>query len=430
MSDPQGTMTTAEPLTCGGLPLDRLFKAVRTREPLAEAFYAYDLDLVAQRARTFQRAMSGVDAFAAYALKANGLPHLLEHLNALEFGADAGSLGELVLAEAAGFPGARTVLNGNARSQAEAEHAAARGLRHVNVDLPEELDLLERAAVARAQAPLRVALRVNPGIDTPGHRYIATGDDAAKFGMAPAEALEAWTRAARWPHLRVDGLHLHVGSQILDPAPLWRALEEAMALVDAAAVRGARVGLVNAGGGMGIDYEGQGRAFPLDAYASRIRDADAGRGLEWTFEPGRWLVAHAGVLVSRVQWVKTRGARRFVVLGAGMNDFLRPALYSAHHRIVPVRARAGVWTPAVVAGPVCESGDVFARDVPLPPLERGDLVAILDTGAYGAAMASNYNGRGRLAEIIVKDGRAVLARAAETPADLAARRRDERLEID
>jgi diaminopimelate decarboxylase len=179
---------------------------------------------------------------------------------------------------------------------------------------------------------------------------------------------------------------------------------------------------------MGVDYEGAGRDNPLDAYAERISAATASRRLEWTFEPGRWLVAPVGMLVARVQWVKERDGHRFIVLGAGMNDFIRPALYSAHHRIVPVRPRAGAVSPAIVAGPVCESGDVFARDRDLPPLERGDLVAILDTGAYGAAMASNYNGRGRLAEVVAEDGRATLARAAETPQDLLRRRRDDPLQ--
>jgi len=419
---------TRSVMTLGGAALDAVDAALRKIEPATEAFYAYDLDALEGRVRAFQAAVAPLGAFAAYALKANGLPALLERLAALDFGADAGSLGELVLAEAAGFPSSRTILNGNGRAAPEARWAASHGIRLVNADLVEELDLLERAA-AESNARLRVALRVNPGIDTPGHRHIATGDDTAKFGMAPADAMEAWTNSGRWPHLAVDGLHLHVGSQILDPAPLWRALEEAVALVDAARTRGASVRLVNMGGGMGIDYEGGGRAFPLDAYTARVADASRGRDLEWTFEPGRWLVAPIGVLIARVQWIKRRGTQRFVVLGAGMNDFLRPALYGARHRVVAVRPRAGDERPAAIVGPVCESGDVFARDVPLPPLEAGDLVAILDTGAYGASMASNYNGRGRLAEVVIERGRAIRARAGETPKDLVGRRASDVLSL-
>jgi diaminopimelate decarboxylase len=414
-----GTARREGVLALGGVPLDRLFDGLLRLEPGAVACYVYDLDAVATRARTFQRTFAPVRPFAAYALKANGLPALLERVEREGFGADAGSLGELALAEAAGFSGARTLLNGNGRSAAEAEWAASRGVRLVNADLLDELDLLEGAAAGHGRR-LRVALRVNPGIDTPGHRHVATGDDAAKFGMAPADALAGWTNAARWPHLDIDGLHVHVGSQILDPAPLWRALEEAMALVDEAARRGGRVALVNMGGGMGVDHAG-GRVFPLEVYAERVAAASADRELEWTFEPGRWLVARAGVLLTRVQWVKRRGEHRFVVLGAGMNDFIRPALYGARHRIEAVAPRPGAASPATVVGPVCESGDVFAREVPLPPLEAGDLVAILDAGAYGASMASNYNGRGRLAEVVIEGGRARRARAGETPADLLAR---------
>lgn len=413
-------------LTLGGLPLDRLFERLERLEPRADGCYVYDLDMVAARARAFAAAVAPVRGFAAYALKANGLPALLERLEREGFGADAGSLGELALADAAGFAGERTLLNGNGRDAAEAEWAVTRGLRLVNADLVEELDLLERAA-ARHDRRLRVALRVNPGIETPGHRHVATGGDDAKFGIAPADALAVWSNPARWPHLDVDGLHVHVGSQILDPAPLWRALDEALALAGEAARRGGRVGLINMGGGLGVDYA-TGRAFPLEAYAARVAAMAADRAFEWVFEPGRWLVAQAGVLLARVRWVKRRGARRFVVLGAGMNDFLRPALYGAQHRVVAVAPRPGAPEPATVVGPVCESGDVFARDVPLPPLEPGDLVAILDTGAYGAVMASNYNGRGRLAEIAVEDGRARRVRAGESRQDLLARRSEDPLD--
>jgi diaminopimelate decarboxylase len=265
-----------------------------------------------------------------------------------------------------------------------------------------------------------VALRVNPGISTSGHRYVATGDDDAKFGVGPAEALEAWAARARWPHLQVDGVHVHVGSQVLDPEPLARAADVALELAAAAAGRGAPLGLVNLGGGFGVDYAG-GEDFPLERHARAVVERARGRALDWVLEPGRWLVAHAGALVAEVLWVKQRNGRRFVVLAAGMNDLIRPALYEARHRIVAVRPRGGPETPAIVVGPVCESGDVFDEQAVLPPLETGDLVAILDTGAYGAAMASNYNGRGRLAELAARGGHLWRARAGESAADLARR---------
>jgi diaminopimelate decarboxylase len=336
------------------------------------------------------------------------------------------------MARAIGFPAPQRVLNGNGRTREEAEWAASQGVHSINADSIDELDLLDRAA-AGAGAKLRVALRVNPGIETPGHRYVATGGEEAKFGVEAGEALEAWKARSRWPNLRLDGVHLHVGSQIVDPGPLEQAAGVAFALVDESARRGAALGLVNLGGGLGVDYTGGGAEFPVEAHATKLVGRAQGKALEWVFEPGRWMTAQSGVLVAEVLWVKRRRApgggpsRRFVVLGAGMNDLIRPALYHAAHRIVPVTPRAGALESASVVGPVCESADVFATDVPLPPLEPGDLVAILDAGAYGAAMSSNYNGRGRLAELVVESGKLKRARAAEASRDLMERRTDDTL---
>jgi diaminopimelate decarboxylase len=419
--------------------LERVLPALRRLEPRARACWVYDLDELAVRALRFRAAFAALDPLTTFALKANGLPAALRRLRDSGVGAEAGSLGELELAAAAGFASGVRVLNGNGRTEEEAVWVARAGVHSVNADHVAELDLLERAAAdvpARGGAEtsrLRVALRVNPGIATPGHRYVATGGAEAKFGVSPDEALEAWRSRARWPHLVLDGVHVHVGSQLLDPGPLERALESALELAAESARRGAPLGLVNLGGGFGVDYEGRAE-FPLEAWASRVVER-AGRGeagaasrFEWVLEPGRWLVAPVGVLLAEVLWVKRRDGRRFVVLAAGMNDLLRPALYGARHRIEPLRPRSGAREPAVVVGPVCESADVFARDVELPPLEPGDVVAVRDAGAYGAAMASNYNGRSRLAEVVVAEGRLARARAGEAAADLSARATDDPLE--
>lgn len=428
-----GPVTVDGELALGGVPLAAQRRALRVLEPAARAFWAYDLDGFAARAARLLRALAPLGAHAAYALKANGLPALARAAAAAGLDADAGSLGELALAEHAGFGPERRTLSGNGRTPEEAAWAAERGIAVVSADHVGELDLLESAA-ARAGRPLRVALRVNPGIYTPGHRHVATGHFEAKFGVGPDDALAAWESRARWPHLRVDGLHLHVGSQLLDTPPLESAARTALELARASAARGAPLGLVNLGGGFGVDYEAGGDGFPLEAHAARLAASVAGSGFEWRFEPGRWLVAPIGVLVAEVLWIKRRreaaGEVRFVVLAAGMNDLLRPALYGAQHRIVPVRPRAGAAEPATVVGPVCESGDTFATGVPLPPLEPGDLVALLDAGAYGAAMSSAYNGRGRLAELTVAGGRVRRARAGETPADLLARASDDALGTD
>ena len=408
----------------GGIPLDRALAALRTLDASARAFWIHDLDAFVARAARLRAAFAPFAAHLAYALKANGLPALVRAACAAGLDADAGSLGELALAEHAGFSAARRTLSGNGRTPEEAAWAARRGVAAVSADHVGELDLLDAAAGA-AGTTLRVALRVNPGIYIGGHKHVATGHRDAKFGIAPEDALEAWAARARWPHLHIDGVHLHVGSQILEQAPLEAAATAALALARASAERGAPLSQLNLGGGFGVDYATGADAFPIEAHARLLADLAAGQPYTWRFEPGRWLVAPIGTLVAEVLWVKERhedgGTRRFVVLAAGMNDLLRPALYGAHHRIVPVRPRAGEWTHATVVGPVCESGDTFAADVPLPPLQRGDLVALLDAGAYGAAMSSNYNGRGRLAELVVEGGRLRRARAAESPEALLVR---------
>jgi diaminopimelate decarboxylase len=415
-------------LTMGGSPLERVVAALRRLEPHASACYAYDLDAVAARAARFMAAFAPLRPLCAYTVKANGLPALLERVRRAGMGAEAGSLGELEWALAAGFDPTRMVLNGNGRTAAEAAWVARRVPHSINADHIGELDLLQSSA-AREGTTLRVALRVNPGIATPGHHHVATGHEDAKFGVSPEQALEAWGARARWPNLRLDGVHLHVGSQLLDPAPLDRALDAALGWMEAAAHRGAPLGLVNLGGGFGVDYDRPGREFPIEAHAERLIQRVSGIAVDWVFEPGRWVVATEGVLLAEVLWIKPRDGRRFVVLGAGMNDFLRPALYGARHRIVPLRRRPGALEPAAVVGPVCESSDVFDDHALLPPLERGDWVALLDAGAYGACMSSHYNGRGRIAELVRSGGAWTRARAGETVPDPAARATADPLEL-
>jgi diaminopimelate decarboxylase len=411
----------------GGVALARVLPALRTLEPAARACWAYDLDALDRRARAIRSAFAALDPLIAFALKANSLPALLSTIHAAGLAAECGSLGELELAKSAGFTASARVLNGNGRTPEEADWAAREGVALVNADHVPELDELERAAAA-ASRTLRVALRVNPGIDTEGHRYVATGGEGAKFGIAAADALEAWSARSRWPHLAIDGVHVHIGSQLVDTAPLERVLETVFELVDESARRGAPLALVNLGGGLGVDYGGGGE-FPLERWARHVTERARGRSLEWVIEPGRWLVAEVGVLLAEVLSVKQRRGRRFVVLAAGMNDLLRPALYSAQHRIVPLEPREGEWQRVTVVGPVCESADVFATEVELPPIERGDIVALLDAGAYGASMSSNYNGRGRLAEVVAAAGRLRRARAGESPADLARLAVDDALEV-
>ncbi|MBI1798575.1 MAG: diaminopimelate decarboxylase [Candidatus Eisenbacteria bacterium] len=408
-----------------GVPLSAVLPALQRIEPHARACWAYDLDALERRARRFQSAFAALSPLVAYALKANVLPALIERARGAGLGAESGSIGELVIAARAGFGAAARVLNGNGRTLEEAAWAAREGVALVNADSIAELDVLQSAA-AREGSTLRVALRVNPGIETPGHRYVSTGGEQAKFGIAAGDALEAWAARARWPQLALDGVHLHVGSQLAEPAPLARSLEVAVELAEESARRAAPLSLVNLGGGFGVDY-GAGAEFPLEAWARRLAERTRRLNFSWVLEPGRWMVAPVGVLIAEVLWVKRRGDRSFVVLAAGMNDLIRPALYRAAHRIVPLEPREGAPERVTVVGPVCESADVFAEDVVLPPLRRGDAVALLDAGAYGASMSSNYNGRGRLAEVVASAGRLRRARAGETAEDLARRDTDDAL---
>ena len=394
----------------------RAHRALNARWPGTRAFWLYDLDAVRSRAETLKYHLKVLAPRLSYALKANGLPAIVRTLREAGLGADAGSLGELELARACGFPAGARTLSGNGRTPEEAAWVARHGVEAVSADSPGELELLEREA-ARAGVQVRVALRVNPGIVAGGHRHIETGHSATKFGMSARQAMVAWRARSRWPYLELNGIHVHVGSQIAESEPFVEAARLSLELAAACEREGHAIASVNLGGGFAVDYEGRGREPELSAIAERIGGLPNASRVQWCFEPGRWLVASAGTLVAEVLWDKRRddedGAHRFVVLAAGMNDLLRAALYGARHAIEPLARRAGDVTPADVVGPVCESSDRFAEALPLPPLETGDLVAILDAGAYGAVMSSRYNGRGRLAEVVHEHGELRLARAPE-----------------
>ncbi len=397
--------------------LARAHAALNARHPGSRAFWFYDLDHVRARAEHLKHHLNQLRPRIHYALKANGLPALVRALREAGFGADAGSIGELELARACGFPSGARTLSGNGRTPEEATWVARHGVECVSADHPGELELLEREA-ARAGVRVSVALRVNPGIVAGGHQHIETGHAASKFGMSVPQALDAWRASERWAHLQLDGVHIHVGSQVASVAPFVDSGRLALELVGACANAGHVLESVNLGGGFAVDYDGTGSEFDVASLATSLSSLPGAARVRWCFEPGRTLVAAAGTLVCEVLWDKHRdetdGTRRFVVLAAGMNDLLRPALYGARHRIFPLSPRAGAITPADVVGPVCESSDRFAMDEPLPPLATGDLVALLDVGAYGAVMSSGYNGRGRLAQVVQESGRLRLAAPAES----------------
>jgi diaminopimelate decarboxylase len=361
-------------------------------------------------ARSIRDAWHAIDeAFATYphhihyALKANSTLAIARLIRELGGGADANSGGEIRVAQRAGFAPHEIVFTGVGKTDEELGYAIGIGIGAINAESPGELDRI--AAIARAQRrEARVALRVNPDIDAKSHPNISTGLKTNKFGMPIEDARAIYGDRRAVGGLRFVGVHVHIGSQITTVEPLRRAAEALVGLALELRDQGVPLEHVDLGGGLGVPYEGRTIVSPRE-YAMAVIPVLERCGLPVILEPGRAVVAQSGALIARVVDTKAYpDGRRFAVLDAGMTELMRPALYGSFHRIVPVCARAGAECAWDIVGPICESSDVFARDRQLPPLEVGDLVAILDTGAYGAAMASNYNRRMLAPEVLVENG--------------------------
>jgi diaminopimelate decarboxylase len=361
------------------------------------------------RTRRLAAAMLGIDVH--YAVKANDHLAVLAVLAAEGIGADVVSGGELRRALQAGFPAGRIVFSGVGKTEAELGLALHYGIGQINVESAEELATLSRLAASQGR-PAPVALRVNPDVDAATHAKISTGRAGDKFGIPAADIPALYAHAATLPGVALRGLATHIGSQIFTMAPYREAYAKLATLVRTLRAAGLPVPGVDCGGGLAVPYHDEAAPLP-EAWAATIRHAFDGLQLALSIEPGRWLAAPAGLLLTRV--IRTRRAgmpRPLVVLDAAMNDLLRPAMYEAWHGIVPVGAAFLHATPeaADIAGPVCESSDFFARHRMLPPLPDGALVAILDTGAYGAVMSSSYNARPQAAQVMISGGLAALIR--------------------
>jgi len=378
--------------------------------------YVYAAAPMRARVREFFAAFAGQRVMLCYALKANDNLAVVRTLADAGAGADIVSAGELQRALAAGVPPQRIVFSGVGKSRAEMVLALEARIAQFNVEsVPELIALGEVAAARRLTAP--VALRINPDVAAQSHDKISTGRRHDKFGIAYEQAPEVYALAARLAGIEIVGVHLHIGSQILTLAPFEAAFRRAARLVERLREGGIVIRRLDLGGGLGVRYRGE-PAFELAAYARLIGELTAGLGLELVFEPGRWLVAEAGVLLTRVLYVKEGALRPCVVLDAGMNNLLRPALYDAWHDILPVRAPAAgaPAQPYDVVGPICESTDIFARERNLPPIAAGDLVVLTHAGAYGAVMASDYNARPMAAEVLVDGARHAVVRPRIEPA--------------
>ncbi len=364
-------------------------------------FYCYSTATIERHYRVFTEALAGLDdPLVAYAVKANPNLSVIATLARAGAGADVVSAGELRRALAAGVPADRIVFSGVGKTAAEMAEALHAGIYQFNAESEEELGTLSQVATGlRHEAA--VALRVNPGVDALTHAKISTGGDDNKFGIPAARIPAAYALAASLPGLRPIGIGAHIGSQLTSLAPLEATFALLGDLAATLRAQGNAVGRIDLGGGLGIPYRAGQPAPPTPAdYGALVLRATHNWGVRLLFEPGRMIVGNAGVLVARVITIKAGAASRFVVLDAAMNDLLRPALYDAWHDIRAVRPRVGQMT-ATVVGPVCESGDTFAEHRALTPLEPGDLVAFMTAGAYGATMASTYNTRPLIPEVLV-----------------------------
>ena len=382
--------------------------------------YIYSAGAVLSRFSALEQALSGTEHLIAVALKANGLPALLAALCDRGAGVETVSAAELLLAAGIGFPGSRIVLSGVGKTETDLDTALDLGVRFLSVESEAELELLHARALRRGRRPA-VLLRLNPGVSVSTHPKIATGTAAAKFGIDEAQLLAVASRRREWPGVEIAGLHAHIGSQILELSALSESAARLGEVFGKLRRAGVPVRVLDVGGGLGIPQRAREPEVPFGSYAAAILDALGPSPPELVFEPGRALFGPAGALVLRVLHTKRIGGREFCVVDGGMNDFLRPALYGAYHRILPLRRRDDAERAFDVVGGVCEAGDVFATDRMLAPPAPGELLAVLDAGAYGFSMASNYNLRPRPAEVVIEDGSAFLARPPETPAGLAAR---------
>ncbi len=410
---PTGFFHSTTELLCDGVSLFAIAQAEGT--PL----YIYSASEIRRRYKALDSALGDYPHAIHYALKANSALGIANLLHGLGSAADANSIWEIEVARRAGFDPANIVFTGVGKSSAELECAVSMDLKAINVESAGELARIETIAT-RMGRPARVAVRINPDIDAKSHPHISTGLKINKFGVAVDTAREIFATLAARPFLRLVAIHVHIGSQVTTIGPLRGAATFIGRLAGELARGGLSLEYVDVGGGLGISYDGS-EAISFEEYASVLLGEIASTGLPIVVEPGRSIMGPAGVLVARVIDLKPRNAvSEFAVIDAGMTELMRPALYNAFHRIEPIQPTAGPPCQYEIVGPICESSDVVGRDRWLPPLDIGDFVAIRDAGAYGSAMASNYNRRPLPAEVLVDEGRWRVIRRRQTVDEMLA----------
>lgn len=397
-------------LYCEDIPVSEL--AVRWGTPL----YVYSYATLCRHFRTFDSAFEGHPHVVCFSVKANSNVTILRIFEQLGGGADVVSGGELYRALKAGISPARIVYSGVGKKTDEIDDALRAGILMFNIESVQELHAInERAKAAKTRAP--ISFRINPDIDPQTHPYISTGLKMNKFGIDMNRSLEEYRNAQKLDNIEIIGIDCHIGSQITDMGPFVEAIRKVRELVKRLKKMDIPIRYVDLGGGLGISYDKETPPHPQEyarALVSEIKDED----ITLILEPGRVIVGNAGVLVTRVLYTKSSSSKNFVIVDAGMNDLIRPSLYHAYQEIIPARRSARERLRADIVGPICESGDFLARDRELPRLEQGDLAVVMSAGAYGYAMASNYNSRPRPAEVLVAGDTSYIINQRECYEDL------------
>ncbi|HOW42654.1 MAG TPA: diaminopimelate decarboxylase [Candidatus Omnitrophota bacterium] len=397
-------------LYCENVPVDRIVKEFKT--PL----YVYSYATFVGHFLKLQKAFKDIDPLICYSVKANSNLSVLKALVDKGAGLDIVSGGELFRALQVGCPPERIVYASVGKTEVEIEAAIKKGILFFNVESLPELENINRIA-ARLGKCTRVALRINPDVEPRTHHYITTGKLTNKFGIDFQTAGKIILESGRLSHVRIKGIHIHIGSQITIGAPFVEAIRKVIAFIRKLKAAGISIEYLNIGGGLGIIYKNE-RPQTAQQYADKVLPILKKSGLRIIMEPGRFIIGSAAILVTRVLYVKKTPLKKFVIVDAGMNDLIRPALYSAHHEIVPLTFSPGAKEKVDIVGPICESGDFLAKERVLPAMKEGDLLAVMCAGAYGFSMASNYNSRKRAAEVLVKNKAVKLIRRRENNDDL------------
>jgi diaminopimelate decarboxylase len=383
-------------LCCAEVPLEKIAREIGT------PYYCYSLPTLRRHIQAFEEPLAGIDHQTCFAMKANSNLAILTLMANHGLGADVVSGGELFRALKAGIPASKVVYSGVGKTTVEIDMAIQAGIMMFNIESEQELEVInERSGALRKKAP--ISIRVNPDVDPQTHPYISTGMKQNKFGIDIEGTLRQYLRAKDMQHIEIVGIDCHIGSQLTDISPFIDAIERLKVLIANIKDLGIEFKYLDLGGGLGITYSSEHPPHPKE-YGAAIINAVRGLNLKLIFEPGRVIVGNAGVLVTRVLYRKETDKKTFIIVDAGMNDLIRPALYGAYHDIKPLVAGNGPTEKADVVGPICESSDFLAKDRDLPHLSRGDLIAVMSAGAYGFTMASNYNSRPKPPEVLV-DGK-------------------------